>query len=80
MRAIVVTGYGDVDKLEVGDVPEPRVGPGEVKVRVTASSVNPIDWKLRGGGTPPRDTHWDAADRRCGAGETAASLSAHNRQ
>lgn len=49
MRAIVVTGYGDVDKLEVRDVAEPSAGPGEVKVRVTASSVNPIDWKLRSG-------------------------------
>jgi NADPH:quinone reductase-like Zn-dependent oxidoreductase len=49
MRAIVVTGYGDVDKLEVRDVPEPSAGPGEVKVRVIASSVNPVDLKLRSG-------------------------------
>lgn len=49
MRAIVVTGYGDVDKLELRDVPEPSFGAGEVKVRVRASSVNPIDWKLRSG-------------------------------
>jgi NADPH:quinone reductase-like Zn-dependent oxidoreductase len=49
MRAIVVTGYGGVDKLEARDVAEPSAGPGEVKVRVTASSVNPIDWKLRSG-------------------------------
>jgi NADPH:quinone reductase-like Zn-dependent oxidoreductase len=49
MRAIVLTGYGDVDKLEVREVPEPSVAPGEVKVRVTASSVNPVDWKLRSG-------------------------------
>jgi NADPH:quinone reductase-like Zn-dependent oxidoreductase len=49
MRAIVVTGYGDVDRLEVRDVPEPSAGLGEVKVRVTASSVNPIDLKLRSG-------------------------------
>jgi NADPH:quinone reductase-like Zn-dependent oxidoreductase len=49
MRAIVVTGYGDVDKLELREVPEPSAGPGEVKVRVAASSVNPIEWKLRSG-------------------------------
>jgi NADPH:quinone reductase-like Zn-dependent oxidoreductase len=49
MRAIVVTAYGGVDKLEVRDVPEPSAGPGEVKVRVTSSSVNPVDWKLRSG-------------------------------
>jgi NADPH:quinone reductase-like Zn-dependent oxidoreductase len=49
MRAIVVTGYGGVDKLELRDVPEPSFGAGEVKVRVRASSVNPVDWKLRSG-------------------------------
>jgi NADPH:quinone reductase-like Zn-dependent oxidoreductase len=49
MRAIVLTGYGDVDRLEAREVPEPVAGAGEVKVRVSASSVNPIDWKLRSG-------------------------------
>jgi NADPH:quinone reductase-like Zn-dependent oxidoreductase len=49
MRAIVVTAYGGVDKLEAREVPEPSAGAGEVKVRVTASSVNPVDWKLRSG-------------------------------
>lgn len=49
MRAIILTGYGDVDKLELRDVPEPSFGAGEIKVRVRASSVNPIDWKLRSG-------------------------------
>jgi NADPH:quinone reductase-like Zn-dependent oxidoreductase len=49
MRAVLLTGYGDVDKLELREVPEPRAGPGEVKVRLAASSVNPIDWKLRRG-------------------------------
>ena len=53
MHAVVVTGYGgDVDRLELRDVPEPGAGPGEVKVRVTASSVNPVDWKLRSGRVP----------------------------
>jgi len=50
MRAVLLTGYGDVDKLELrDDVPEPVAGPGEIKVRVAATSVNPIDWKTRGG-------------------------------
>ena len=49
MRAVVLTGYGGVEKLELREVAEPRPGPGEVKVRVAASSVNPIDWKLRNG-------------------------------
>jgi len=49
MRAIVLTDYGGVDNLEVREVPEPQAGAGEVKVRVVASSVNPVDWKIRSG-------------------------------
>jgi NADPH:quinone reductase-like Zn-dependent oxidoreductase len=49
MRAVLLTGYGGVEKLELREVPEPAPGPGELKVRVAASSVNPIDWKLRSG-------------------------------
>jgi len=49
MRAVLLTGYGGVDKLELQEVPEPVAGPGEFKVRVVASSVNPIDLKLRSG-------------------------------
>src|SRR5579863_1564991 len=49
MRAALLTGYGDVDKLEIRDVPEPEPGPGEAKVRVAASSINPIDYWTRSG-------------------------------
>jgi NADPH:quinone reductase-like Zn-dependent oxidoreductase len=49
MRAAVLTRYGDVDGLEVRDVPEPRVGPGKLKVRIAASSLNPLDVKLLSG-------------------------------
>ncbi|RKH50313.1 NADP-dependent oxidoreductase [Corallococcus sp. AB049A] len=49
MKAVVLKGYGDVDVLAVQDMPEPKVGPGEVKVRVTAASINPVDWKIRRG-------------------------------
>ena len=49
MRAVVLTGYGGVEKLELREVPAPEPGPGAVKVRLTATSVNPIDWKLRSG-------------------------------
>ena len=49
MRAALLTGYGDTDKLEIRDVPEPEPGPGQVKVRVAASSINPIDYWTRSG-------------------------------
>jgi NADPH:quinone reductase-like Zn-dependent oxidoreductase len=54
MKAVLLTDYGDVDKLELRDVPEPKVGPGELKVRVVATSINPIDWKIRTGSARAR--------------------------
>jgi len=35
--------------LEVGEQPTPRLGPGELLVRVRASGINPSDWKGRAG-------------------------------
>jgi NADPH:quinone reductase-like Zn-dependent oxidoreductase len=49
MRAALLTEYGAVDTLEIRDVREPEPGPGEVKVRVAASSINPIDYWTRSG-------------------------------
>src|SRR5438270_414530 len=49
MKAIVLSDYGGVDRLEMRDVPEPRPAAGEIKVRVAASSVNALDWKIRRG-------------------------------
>jgi NADPH:quinone reductase-like Zn-dependent oxidoreductase len=49
MKAVVLTAYGDVDKLELREVPDPKVGPGEIKVRMAGASINPVDWKQRSG-------------------------------
>jgi NADPH:quinone reductase-like Zn-dependent oxidoreductase len=49
MKAVVLTAYGDVDKLELREVPDPKVGPGEIKVRMVGASINPVDWKQRSG-------------------------------
>jgi NADPH:quinone reductase-like Zn-dependent oxidoreductase len=46
MKALVATDYGDVDKLEFRDMPNPSLGEGQVRVKVTAAGLNPIDWKL----------------------------------
>jgi NADPH:quinone reductase-like Zn-dependent oxidoreductase len=53
MKAVLLTDFGDVDKLELADVPEPKPGAGEVKVKVQATSVNPIDWKVMHGAYKP---------------------------
>ncbi|MFD0373938.1 NADP-dependent oxidoreductase [Streptomyces sp. NPDC127112] len=49
MKAITYSSYGTPTALELVDVPEPKVGPGEVLVRVRAAGVNPVDWKLAAG-------------------------------
>lgn len=49
MRVARFHGYGVPDVLVVEDVPEPHAGPGEVRVRAAAASVNPLDWKVRTG-------------------------------
>ncbi|MDD9379470.1 NADP-dependent oxidoreductase [Streptomyces sp. ZAF1911] len=49
MKAITYTAYGTPDILALTEVPEPKVGPGEVLVRVRAAGVNPVDWKLAAG-------------------------------
>jgi NADPH:quinone reductase-like Zn-dependent oxidoreductase len=49
MKAVQLHGYGGVDQLRYEDVPDPKPGPDEVLVKVAATSVNPIDWKIRRG-------------------------------
>ena len=50
MRAARIHRYGGPDELVVEEVPEPRCGPDELLVDVHASSVNPVDFKIRSGG------------------------------
>lgn len=47
MKAIVLDAFGSADVLELRDVERPAPGPGEVLVRVHATSVNPVDTKVR---------------------------------
>jgi NADPH:quinone reductase-like Zn-dependent oxidoreductase len=49
MKAVVLTGYGDAEKLAFAEVDEPSPGPSQIKVKVAGASVNPIDWKIRKG-------------------------------
>lgn len=51
MKAIVVHQYGGPEVLKFENYPDPAPGPGEVLLRVAASSVNPIDYKRRAGRT-----------------------------
>ncbi|MEV5742844.1 alcohol dehydrogenase catalytic domain-containing protein [Microbispora rosea] len=64
MRAIVYSETGDSDVLRLAERPVPEPGPGEVRVRVVRSGVNPTDWKARRG----RLGHPEAVPNQDGAG------------
>lgn len=49
MKAALLKSYGDVDQFEIGEVPTPKPGPGEVLIKIEASAVNPFDLILRQG-------------------------------
>lgn len=53
MRAIQVTAYGDADGLRLTEVDRPTPVGRDVLVRVMASGVNPIEWKIRRGFMAP---------------------------
>ena len=45
MKVIQIIDYGSTDVLEMCEISTPEVSYGEIKVRVKAVSVNPLDWK-----------------------------------
>lgn len=50
MKAIQISKFGGPEVLELKDVPRPSPAAGEVLVRIHASGINPVDWKVRSGG------------------------------
>ena len=67
MRAVNYSVTGDPDVLTLVDEPVPDPGPGEVRVRIHRSGVNPTDWKSRRGSEagvavdPPQVPNQDGA-------------------
>ncbi|MFK9095082.1 NADP-dependent oxidoreductase [Bacillus salipaludis] len=49
MKAIVIDQYGGKDQLKERDIPKPAPKENQVIVKLHATSINPIDWKLREG-------------------------------
>ncbi len=56
MKALLLEETGPVSGLRIGDLDIPEPGPGEIRVRVKAVSLNPVDYKLAGRGHP--DWSW----------------------
>lgn len=49
LKAIVLHEYGGPSKLRYEDVEDPRAAEGEVLVSLAATSINPVDFKMRSG-------------------------------
>jgi NADPH:quinone reductase-like Zn-dependent oxidoreductase len=45
-RAVIYETFGGPEVLELREVPEPHAGPGEIRVRITAAGLNPMDWLI----------------------------------
>src|SRR4051795_6490956 len=55
MRAVGVTEFGGPEALQLLDVPAEPLGPGQVRLRVTAATINPTDTYSRNGTYAQRD-------------------------
>lgn len=49
MKAVLLYEYGNPENLKYEDTETPEFGDNEVLIRVRATSINPIDWKVRSG-------------------------------
>jgi len=80
MRAFFAVAYGGPEVMQLGELPEPRLAAGQVLVAVKAASVNPVDWKVRGGamkllsGRPPKVLGTDFAGTVAALGPGAGGL------
>jgi len=66
IRVVTQDRFGGPDVLYVGTRPVPEPLPTEIRLRVQAAGVNPVDWKTRAGkgmarvlGNPPFVLGWD---------------------
>jgi NADPH2:quinone reductase len=53
MKVMTISGFGGPEVFSLHEMPEPTAGEGQVVIDVKASSVNPIDLKIRAGMVPP---------------------------
>ena len=68
MQRIVYTETGGPEVLRLVEEPDPHPGPGEVRVRIHRSGINPTDWKSRRGAKPGDPIHPPQTPNHDGAG------------
>lgn len=49
MKAAAIYRTGSAEELKYIDLPEPRTGPNDIRVKTVAAAVNPVDIKTRSG-------------------------------
>ncbi|QNK48874.1 zinc-dependent alcohol dehydrogenase family protein [Brevibacterium sp. PAMC23299] len=75
MKAQIIQSFGDPSVFQLEEVSKPDLKPGHVLIQVKASSVNPIDTKVRAGAVPavapefPAVLHGDVAGLVSAVGE-----------
>lgn len=78
MKAVVMSSVGGPEVLVTSEITEPQINsPGQIKVRLRAAGVNPIDTKLRGRGLffdsqPPAIIGCDGAGEIVAMGESVS--------
>jgi NADPH2:quinone reductase len=72
VKSIVYTRTGAAEVLSLAERDLPDVGPGEVRVRITVSGVNPTDWKSRLGSGTGEELGEERVPNQDGAGTVDA--------
>lgn len=49
MKSVIIERYGKPEVLKIKEIPIPQIENDEILIKVLASSVNPVDWKVRKG-------------------------------
>ncbi|WP_312439621.1 NADP-dependent oxidoreductase [Janthinobacterium sp.] len=49
MKAVIINEYGDNSVVRLAEIALPEPQAGEVRIRIHAAGVNPVDWKIRDG-------------------------------
>ncbi len=57
MKAVRIHQYGNADVLQIEEIPIPEIREDEVLIKIHATSINPVDWKVREGHLKAMNLH-----------------------